>query len=93
MSNTPFLGFQPVFGALKQHVHALFEEELVAVKEASTLTEALVIARYDKLTCFHFPRLVGPFLIVIVINLEHLGVLKNSLKCVQIELECGLVGF
>ena len=45
LSNTPFLGFQPVFGALKQHVHALFEEELVAVKEASTLTEALVIAR------------------------------------------------
>jgi len=45
LSNTPFLDFQPVFGALKQHVHALFEEELVAVKEASTLTEALVIAR------------------------------------------------
>lgn len=45
LSNTPLLGFQPVFGALKQHVHALFEEELVAVKEASTLTEALVIAR------------------------------------------------
>jgi len=34
----------PVFDALKQHVQALFEGELVPVKDRCTLTEALVIA-------------------------------------------------
>ena len=40
-----FFPFQPVFDALKQHVQALFEGELVPVKDRCTLTEALVIAR------------------------------------------------